>query len=164
MKYFETVVYILKRSAIEKQSTKIEMLLLFSSPGVKSRRSYTARANKFFRVKQILARCCLSFVAPCSIWALEQTIRASGETIGESLVLINNLINIPKAYQGDFAWYWAVQILFITHFKGYVYRLNEVNNKINSDLTLSAVGTLAEAWEYKPWFPSTSSMSVIPWD
>lgn len=54
----------LAKSAIRKQSTKTEILLLFYSPGVKSRRKYTARANKYFRVKQILARCCLSLVAP----------------------------------------------------------------------------------------------------
>ena len=39
--------------------------------------------------------------SPCSIRALEQTIWASVKTIAESLVLINNLINLPVAYKGN---------------------------------------------------------------
>lgn len=50
MTHFESAVYILK-AAIGKQSTKTEMLLLFSLPGEKLRRTYrtTVRPNKYFR-------------------------------------------------------------------------------------------------------------------
>lgn len=58
--------------SIGKQSTQTERLFwLFSSPSVKSRLTCTARANKQFRAKQILAHCCLLLKEPYSMWALE---------------------------------------------------------------------------------------------